>query len=374
MGKAFTPGLKVSSSAIVRKCRELPLAGETLVSVGDIVKANQQIARTLLQGELRLIRVAEQLGLPATDVGDSLKVRVGDDVTQGQVLAEVSGFWGLLRSTVSSPITGKVEFFSDTTGHIGVRAAPRTVSLSAYLSGEVVEVVAGRSATVQAFGTYAQGIFGVGGERNGKLEMLSSGAKGRVDVDSLPTSCEGKVLVGGHSPTIKALQKASSLGAVGLVTGSIDDATLREFVGHDIGVAITGDESVPLTLIVTEGFGSIPMGERIFEVLRAVNGQQCSLNGATQVRAGAVRPEIIVPQPGGMSAETPQAVADGALEVGSHVRMIRVPYFGKQAHVTELPSALAKIETGAWTRVLRAKFEDGSEVIVPRANVELVQR
>jgi hypothetical protein len=375
MGKAFTPGLKVSSAVLVRKCRELPLAGETLVSVGDIVLADRQIARTLLQGELRIVRVAEQLGIPASDVGSSLKVKETDDVAQGEVLAEVSGFWGLLKSTVQSPISGKIEFFSETTGHIGVRAAPRVLSLSAYLSGEVVEVVTGRSVTIQAFGTYAQGIFGVGGERNGRLEVRPMGIQERVEVGTIPPSCEGKVLVGGHSPSIEAIRKAIANGAIGLITGSIDDATLREFVGHDIGVAITGDEAVPLTLIVTEGFGSIAMGERIFEVLKAVNGQLCSINGATQVRAGAVRPEIIVPHPGSSlsNAAAPEET-DGALEIGSHIRMIRVPYFGKQAYVTVLPSALTQIETGAWTRVLRAKFEDGSEVTVPRANVELVQR
>jgi hypothetical protein len=37
---------------------------------------------------------------------------------------------------------------------------------------------------------------------------------------------------------------------------------LREYVGFDIGVAITGDEDLPLTLIITEGFGGMSLSDR----------------------------------------------------------------------------------------------------------------
>jgi len=43
----------------------------------------------------------------------------------------------------------------------------------------------------------------------------------------------------------------------------VSDETLRQYVGYDIGVAITGQENVPMTLILTEGFGELPMARRI---------------------------------------------------------------------------------------------------------------
>jgi len=124
-----------------------------------------------------------------------------------------------------------------------------------------------------------------------------------------------------------------------------------------------------MTLIVTEGLGAIGMSERVLRTLKRVDGEQASINGATQVRAGAQRPEIIAPaRPG--SVERP--AAPRGLEIGAQVRIIRVPWFGSMGTVVELPHALHTIETGASTRVLKVALSDGPTVIVPRANVELL--
>jgi hypothetical protein len=166
--------------------------------------------------------------------------------------------------------------------------------------------------------------------------------------------------------------KARDAGAVGFVTGSIDDHTLREYVGRDIGVAVTGDENISMTLIVTEGFGPLPMGQRVWETLRAMNGARASLNGATQVRAGAVRPEIISAAHVQFGSSIREEAGATGLQVGSRVRLIRVPFFGQSGTVEDLPHDPQRIETGAWSRVLTARLDDGRIVTVPRANVELL--
>ena len=71
--------------------------------------------------------------------------------------------------------------------------------------------------------------------------------------------------------------------------------TSRNFFGYDLGVAITGSEEIGITLVITEGFGKIPMAQRTFELLKSRTGAKTSINGATQIRAGVVRPEIIIP-------------------------------------------------------------------------------
>jgi hypothetical protein len=197
-----------------------------------------------------------------------------------------------------------------------------------------------------------------------------------VQVEHIPTDCQGAVLVGGHSPTIQALEKAQSLGAIGFVTGSIDDITLQQYVGYDIGIALTGDEPVSMTLIITEGFGALPIKRHVVDMLSACAGSRVSINGATQVRAGALRPEIIttpsaVQGAQQFSSETLQA--SSGLVVGRKVRIIRVPYFGVHGTIVELPRELARIETGAYARVAKVLLDDAAQqVIVPRANLELV--
>jgi len=369
MSNAFAPTLTVTSRARIQRRRDLPIPGEILVALGDHVSGKDVVARAELEGELRVVRVAESLGIPAKDLSKLLLVEEGSRVVEGQPLAEMRGLFGLFRSSIAAPLSGVIEFISNSTGHIGIRAPSDPLNLSAYIPGAVVSIEPRSGLVIETEATFVQGIFGVGGERLGSLLMLPVGCTDPITERDIPEQAAGRILVGGHSPTIGALRKAVAAGAVGLITGSVDDHALRDYVGYDIGVALTGDEDVPMTLIITEGFGALAMSERVFSTLRRVDGQEASINGATQVRAGAQRPEVIAPM---SSDETGRSSGDNGLSVGARIRLIRVPYFGRTGVVRELPQELERIETGAWLRVLRAELDDGSCVTVPRANVELV--
>jgi len=158
------------------------------------------------------------------------------------------------------------------------------------------------------------------------------------------------------------------------VVGGFDDYDLRQLLGYDLGVAITGSEELGITLIVTEGFGSIPMAARTFDLLRSCEGRRVSVSGATQIRAGVQRPEIVAPL---LEASTDRDVkedsTEGGLKAGDMVRVIRQPYFGKIGRVTALPPELMPLETEAKVRVLEVDFGNGSQTLLPRANVEMIE-
>jgi len=241
------------------------------------------------------------------------------------------------------------------------------------MGGTIVALDDGRGVTIENEVAFIQGIFGVGGERTGTIRILTECAERPVQESDIPMICKGDILVGGSSPSIAALQSAADRGAVGFVTGSIDDRTLSSYVGYDIGIALTGDEPVPMTLIITEGFGAIPIDRRIFEVLRAADGASASINGATQVRAGALRPEIITRALSAVECAAVTPSSARSLRLGSLVRLIRVPYFGLRGVIVDLPHDLVQIETGAWARVAKVRLnESQKEVVVPRANIEVV--
>ena len=97
------------------------------------------------------------------------------------------------------------------------------------------------------------------------------------------------------------------------------------------------------------------------------------MNGATQIRAGVIRPEVVIPR-----AEQEHIGAIGETEVqgltsGSPIRVIRHPYFGRLGNVTNLPAPLHTLESESKARVLEVEFEDGTTAIVPRANVEMIE-
>ncbi|MFH0939196.1 MAG: hypothetical protein V1899_07945 [Planctomycetota bacterium] len=377
MGTAYTPGLKVSADAVVDKIRRLPIKGTVLVKVGEIVEPGTVVARAELPGDLETIRLAERMGMDAEELTGNVKVSVGQIIEKGQLLAEVRGFFGLFHTQVKSSCSGKVEYFTAVTGHLGVRKPPVPIEINAYMSGAVQEVMEGEGVILRTRGAFLQGIFGVGGERQGQIEMVCSAPDEVVTPDSIPKGCAGKVLVGGSLIRADALAKAAEEKAVAVVVGGILDQDLRAYLGYDLGVAITGDEKVPLTLILTEGFGQIRMADRSFDLLRSLQGRSASVNGATQIRAGAVRPEIIVPYTD-LAAKLSEVPAEksgaGALSVGTPIRAIRDPYFGQLGEVVDLPPEPTRIPTGAIVRVLRMKLNDGRIVEVPRANVEIIER
>jgi len=62
------------------------------------------------------------------------------------------------------------------------------------------------------------------------------------------------------------------------------------------------------------------------------------------------------------------------MEVGSLLRVIREPHFGRIGRVVELPSELRELDTEARVRVVVVEFsDDGATTVVPRANVELIE-
>lgn len=373
MTQALTPALQVLAGTVVRKTRELPVPGRILCERGDAVTPDAIVARAELPGDLQILRIPETLGIEPFEAVKGLKVEEGDAVAGGDLLCEHVGLFGLFRSRYHAPVDGTVELVSRRTGHVGVRLAPHAIELRAYVQGTVVDTEPGKSVTVESRGAFIQGIFGVGGERCGTIRMIEGGPKAVLDPAKIPADAEGKVLVGGTRPTLEALLQAADNGAAGLVVGSIDDYALTGYLGYDLGMAVTGHEEVPMTVIVTEGFGWLPLAERTHSLLRSLEGRAASINGATQVRAGAVRPEIIVArEEAGSGAPAADRDPAAGLRVGASVRIIREPHFGAAAEVVALPAEPRPIATGARARVLEARLGNGDLVIVPRANVELL--
>jgi hypothetical protein len=351
MGTAYTPGLRVSANTVVRKQRRLPLKGDVPVSVGQDVSPDTVVARTELPGTMMTVKVAELLGLEPNEVKEALKKGVGDSVAKDEVLAEHRSFFGLFRSEARSPVDGLIELVSPVSGHVGVREHPTPIVVTAYVRGKVAEVIPQEGVIVETRGAMIQGIFGIGGERLGELKMLASSPSDKLTEEMITPDMKGRIVVGGANVDGSALRRAHELGVVGIVVGAIVDRDLLEFLGYDIGV--------------------VNMARRTFDLLKSLDGKLASINGATQIRAGVIRPEIIVPLADGALASE-EARDEQTLDIGVPIRIIREPYFGLLGQVTKLPAELTKIDSGASVRILEAQLEDGRIVTVPRANVEII--
>ena len=372
MAHAYTPGLRVTDFAILRRERRLPLKGNVLVQKGQVVDAGTVVARTELPGNVQTLNLAARLSVDPARAEAALTRPVGSAVKRGEVVAAAKSLFGLVTHTLPSPADGTIESVSRISGQLILREPPIPVEVNAFVRGVVAEILPAEGVVIETRGAFLQGIFGVGGETSGEITIAAAGPDEELTAARLTPEHRGKVVVGGSYVSHATLMRARELGVAAVVVGGFDDHDLRQLLGRDLGVAITGSEELGFTLILTEGFGRIRMAERSWTLLNAQRGRVASVSGATQIRAGVMRPEILIPGESA-AAERAEERHGGGLEIGSLLRVIREPYFGRIGRVAELPSELRELDTEARVRVLVVEFSDGGErAVVPRANVELI--
>lgn len=373
MGQAYSAGLTVTDSIVLRKERILPLKGKVIVKKGDKVKAEDIVAETLLPGKVIPFNLANKLGTTPNLIMNYLKVKEGDQLKKGQLLAQTKGFFGLFKSAVRSPTDGEVESISSVTGQMLLREPRIPVHVKAFIDGLVTDVVEQEGVIIENKSAYIQGIFGIGGETFGEIKMLIDSPEDVATSDRIDESCKDKLIVTGAMAPYDLIKKAIDMGVKGVITGGIDDEDLKKMLGYDIGVAITGHEEIGTTIVSTEGFGNINLAKKTFSLLKQFEGHKASIHGKTQIRAGVMRPEIIIPIEFSEEDLDYTQAKQTILEIGSTIRVIREPNFGIIGKVTALPEKLTNVESETKVRILEAELETGEKVVLPRANVEIIE-
>lgn len=377
MAKAYSPGLQISQRVLHSSRRILPIPGDVLVKVGDQVTSQQIVAQTFMPGDVTPINVANQISVAPSEVPGCMLVSVGDKIQVGETLARSNGIFGFFKAETTAKTAGTIESISHVTGQVILRGDPLPIQVRAYQSGIVKEVIPQQGVVIESEISFLQGILGIGGEAYGTIEIICENKQEPLVASQLDESMQGKIVVGGARMTGEAVKRGIEIGVAAMISGGIDDEDLKAILGYDLGVAVTGSENIGTTLIITEGFGDIAMAERTFNLFKEREGAKAAVNGTTQIRAGVLRPEIVIPLQDNASSdsqshENPETEL-GILEPGVPVRIIRDPYFGLLGEVVDLPTELHKLESGSESRVLEVALDSGDKVIVPRANVELIE-
>ena len=373
MAHSYTPGLKVLKNTKILKERRLPLKGAVSASVGNKVNPDDIIAKTDLPGNVQMVNVANQLNVDASDVKEVMVSRIGSKVSKDELIAETKGLFGFFKSSVNSPVSGTIESISDLTGQVVIREAPLPVDVDAYIEGVIDDVIEKEGVVIRSQGAFIQGIFGIGGESRGEIKVLTQDRGSEISVEMISAEHKGLILVGGNFISLEAYKKALDCKVAGIVVGGFNYFDLDEILGYTLGVAITGSEDLITSLIVTEGYGKIQMGQQTFDLLKNNVGKLASINGATQIRAGVIRPEIIIPI--NTSNDDESTIASnktGGMTEGSTVRVIRSPNFGRIGMVKELPAELRQMESETMVRIAIVDI-DGKNFEIPRSNLEVVE-
>ena len=292
-------GVKLEEETLIRKVRRIPTQGEVYVGVGDLVDTETVIAGgTVRNPEAEEVKVFAKLGVEPKQTERYMLKKEGDPVAKDEVIAISRSFFDRFTKTCRSPMDGFIEVFLKNVGRVIVRGNPIPVEVRAHIPGRITEVIPREGALVETKGALVNGIFGVGGEARGELVFAVDQPREPLTTEVMRESHKGKTLVGGSVVTLDALRMAAEMGVSGIVTGGVDQKDLTDFLGHEIGLGLTGEERAGPVLIITEGFGVYPMRNETFHLLRSHEGERASINGTTQIRQRILRPEIVIPLKG----------------------------------------------------------------------------
>ncbi len=339
---------------VVRRERTLPVPGRVLVRQGQQVEPNAIVAEANLSPEHVLLNVAAALGVNARKAASWMQCQAGERLTEGDVIAASPK--GLFRKVFRSPCDGKIVLVRG--GLVLVAKQKEDARLRAAYPGEVVDIVGERGVVIESAGALVQGRWGNGKAAYGVLRVVMQSADDVLVPGKFDVGLRGAVVLGGvcQDPEVFAAAENSSLR--GLILSSMPPSLL----------AAARAASFPVML--TEGFGTLPMNAAAFELLSTSDERDVVLNARPYDFYTGDRPEAFFPlkHAGQVMPPMPRE-----LSIEDLVRVCSAPHRGAVGHVVRLPDAPQVFPGGAQAPAAVVRLHDGQQVTVPLANLEVVR-
>jgi hypothetical protein len=250
------------------------------------------------------------------------------------------------------------------------------------MRGRVVKITSRGGVIIQTRAAIIQGTIGTGNQVVGILTFWNSSyglRQSRVGpahtsvwtTPSHPMSTPTILVVPGPI-NFAMLRQAMNMGVAGIVASSISSRDLESFLGTNLIALINSMdielayEPLPLlTVLLTEGLGTVAMPPRTIKLLSHYQGTMVLLSGMTFIRQ-SIFPELIISLP---VQEIPQnwrsVQPNSTLRVGSQVRICSGSYEGAIGEIVYLYIYMQTFESGARARAARVRLADGSTLIMP---------
>jgi hypothetical protein len=176
--------------------------------------------------------------------------------------------------------------------------------------------------------------------------------------DRLDVSLRGSVILGGHVRDLETLKVAGEMPVRGLIVSSLLPALLQPAM------------QMRYPILVLDGFGTMPMNSAAFKLLTTNAKREVTVNAEFPDRYSGNRPEAIIPL--NVPGEPDEPDDYQTFAVGQQVRMRRSPHAGMIGSITSLPEGVSKVASGLRVPAAEVKLENGTNVLVPLVNLEVV--
>lgn len=336
-------------------CRErlLSVPGRVVVRLEQKVSPVDVIAEANFGQEHDLIDVARSLGITTEKADALIQCKVGDRITAGQIVAQQSG---LVPHVVRAPRPGRVVLLG--AGRILLEMGEGSYELAAGMPGTVTRIITDRGAEISVNGALVQGVWGNNRVDVGLMLPVFSAPDEPLVASKLDVSLRGSVLLAGTCEDAAVLQTAGELPVRGLILGSMAPGL----------IPLAQQARYPV--LILDGFGRRPMNRAAYKLLTSSAKRDVTLNTEAYNRYTGVRPEAIIPLP---VSQTPTAPRDSEVFApGQTVCLRRMPHVGEIGTLVKLLPAPAAFPSGLRAPAGEVRLEDGQEIVVPLANLEVV--
>jgi len=339
-------------TTIVRE-RTLPVAGTVNAHMDQRVNPTDVIAEANFAREHLLFDVARIFSVSANAADKMIKVKEGDRLSQGSLVAEATG---MFSRSIKAQRPGRVMVAGG--GQVLMEVGDARIELRAGMPGTVIQILTERGVVIRTTGALIQGIWGNGRIDNGVMTSLIEKPDEVLTPDRLDVSLRGSIILGGHVRDLETLRAAAETPVRGLIISSMSSSLIQPAM------------QARFPIIVLDGFGAMPMNSSAFKLLTTNNKREVTVNAEHSDRYTGNRPEVIVPLP--VSNEPAEPNAYEMFAVGQQIRMRRSPHAGMIGLVSGLPSGLSLLPSGLRAPAAEVKLENGESALVPLVNLEVV--
>lgn len=381
--KHFVPvRVRVERDVVTRVARVLRGKGTLQVSAGQQVTPSDIIGSSTVSAGFRTINLAVLLSVAPQDVEKLLVGKLSQRIYKGELLAHKKGglFGG--EKVVTAPTDGILDFLNSKTGELKITFFPKKISLPAGVYGivEVADQERGQ-VIIRTLTSRVHGMFGSGRYRDGSLHILGK-KDDMITRSAIQTRYDGNILVGGSIFFKDTISAAISIGVNGIITGGIDAKDYSGMAGGRLVFPRKLDNDIGISVVICEGFGSIPIGNDIFRVLQEYEGRFVFIDGNKALvnlpspllssLAKVKNTKLPQLQNGDlMSEEATAAERVTEVSIGIKVRIVGSSYLGEQGTLLAVDNALSLLPSGV--RGYLATVETARRKIqVPVANLEVV--
>ncbi len=340
--------------ATIRRERSLPVPGAVTVRVNESVQAQNVVAEAEMASQHLYLDIARGLGVPEHEVPRHLVRERGERVEADDILA---GPVGLARRSVRAPSDGRIVGISG--GRVLFEAKGEPLEVHAGFPGQVLSTDGSTRTVVETTGALIQAVWGNGRRAFGVMRVAVAGRDGRLDNAQLDINLRGAVLVAGICDHPSPLERVADLSVRGLVLGGLT-SDLIPFVRR-----------LEYPVVVIDGFGDLPMNPVAYNLLESNEGREVSVDGSLSSPYGSQRPEVIIPLPASHEVDLPDELV--ALTPGVRVRVLRKPYLGFVGVVRSVLAEAIRYPSGILARSVEVDLDAGEVVLVPIANLEVLQ-